>query len=380
MVITKANFSMETTPSLEPITEVKNTNRFWIKYKRRLLKHVWLIRAALVAALATGVYLLVLLLCFLNNRLGIGTFLHFAGDFIRTPENQIESQAGRTNLLILGKAGLGHDSPDLTDSLIFASVSLSSPSATLISIPRDTWIPEIRAKINSAYYWGKQKEEGGGLTLSKSLTEEITGQPVNYGLVVDFSGFTEIVDIVGGIKVEVENSFIDRFYPIPGKEDDLCGGDKELSCRYETISFTKGIQTMDGATALKYVRSRRAEGDEGTDLARANRQQKVLMAIRTKMLRPSTYLNPVKLWKIWQVVKSAVETDLTPSATAILLRKVFNARDTLSSVVINPDLLTSPPITERYDKQYVFIPKAGSWTEIHTWVECTIDSNCSTGK
>jgi anionic cell wall polymer biosynthesis LytR-Cps2A-Psr (LCP) family protein len=355
-------------------------NRFWIKLKRKILRYVWPVRIALLVGMAVGIYLLFLLLGFIFNRFGINNFFHFAGDFIFAPQSQIKSQSNHTNLLILGKAGAGHDSPDLTDSIIFTSVSGKPPAVNFISIPRDIWIPEIRAKINSAYYWGKQKEPGGGLKLAKSLVEEITGQPVHYGLVVDFSSFTEIIDIVDGIEVDVERGFVDEKYPIPGMENDLCEGDKEFRCRYETLHFAQGKQIMDGAEALKFVRSRQAEGEEGTDLARATRQQKVLAAVREKLLKPETFLSPVRLWKIWHVVKKSVEYDVDPSAAVVLARKIFDAREKLTSTILSEDLLINPPVTERYDFQYVFIPKDGSWTGVHGFVSCQLGIGCLEGK
>lgn len=354
--------------------------REFSKLKRRVLKYVWLVRLSLIVGFAAAVYLIILLFGFLIGKSGIGRYIKMAGNFIFTPASQVKSQAGRTNILILGKAGVGHNSPDLTDSLIFASLSFNNPAIDLVSLPRDIWIPEIRAKINSAYYWGKQQEEGGGLRLAKSLVEEISGQPVHYGLVVDFSGFTGIVDVVGGIQVDIERSFIDEKYPIPGKENDECGGDKEFKCRYEIIKFEKGMQTLNGEMALKFVRSRNAVGEEGTDLARAARQQKVLVAIKEKVMKPAIYLSPGKLLKIWKVVKNSIETDMDVNAAAVLARKAFNARNNIVARVLSEEMLIHPPISPRYDNQYVFIPKAEGWGEIHKWFSCLLESGCQENK
>ena len=264
---------------------------------------------------------------------------------------------------------------ELTDTIIFASVSHNSSRVTVVSLPRDIWIPEIRAKVNSSYYWGKQKMEGGGLILAKSTVEEIVGQPVHYGLVVDFSGFTKIIDVMGKINVDVERNFIDEKYPIPGKENDECEGDaqsassrKEFKCRYETIRFESGIQKMDGATALKFVRSRNAQGEEGTDIARAARQQKVLLAIREKILSPAILLSPRKLSNIWRVVKDSIESDISADIGAVLVRRALDAREEISTFVLLEELLENPPVSPRYDNQYVFVAKAGDWSEINKWV------------
>jgi len=227
----------------------------------------------------------------------------FIGTFVKNAESKIKSQEGRVNILILGKGGVGHAGADLTDTMMIASVSLNNRSVNLISIPRDIWIAEIRAKINSAYYWGKEKSEfGGGLSFAKKNVEVLTGLPINYALVLDFSSFRGIVDALGGVKIDVVASFTDNLYPIEGREEDTCDGDKEFKCRYETVYFEKGVNNMDGTTALKFVRSRNGDNNENTDIAREARQQKVISAIKSKILSKSTLLNPFKLFKVWKVV------------------------------------------------------------------------------
>ena len=290
--------------------------------------------------------------------------------FLGKAESKIKSQDGKVNLLILGKGGVGHAGGDLTDTMIFASVSLKDDSVSLVSLPRDIWIPEIRAKINSAYYWGKVKPEfGGGLSFAKEVTQNIVGVPINYALVLDFSSFKDIVDAVGGVNIDVANSFTDNLYPIAGKEDDLCNGDKELKCRYETINFEKGINLMDGTTALKYVRSRNGDNDENTDIAREVRQQKVISAIKSKALSYQTFLNPFKLLRLWRVVMSSVETDLDFPSAAVLGKRFLTAGGNTHSLVIPEGMLINPPKSERYDNQYVFVPKGGDWSGLQNWLK-----------
>ena len=153
-----------------------------------------------------------------------GEYWRLGSAFIFTPENTVNSLNNRTNVLVLGKAGEGHIAPDLTDTIMLASFDHKSPqSITLIALPRDIWIDDLRTKLNSVYYWGKEKQElGGGLILAKSSIEEIVGIPVHYAVVIDFSGFTKVIDAIGGIDVDVQRSFIDKKYPIPGKENDEC--------------------------------------------------------------------------------------------------------------------------------------------------------------
>ena len=364
---------------MEKVTEIgefaPKKARAFQRIKRRLLKHLWLVRIGLVASILLGTFLFIALTGFIFEKVGITNYGKVISNFIFAPTSKVKSSGERTNILILGKAGEGHAASELTDTIIFASVSHNNPRVTVVSLPRDIWIPEIRAKVNSSYYWGKQKMEGGGLILAKSTVEEIVGQPVHYGLVVDFSGFTKIIDVMGKINVDVERNFIDEKYPIPGKENDECGGDaqsasspKEFKCRYETIRFESGIQKMDGATALKFVRSRNTQGEEGTDIARAARQQKVLLAIREKILSPATLLSPRKLLSIWRVVKSSIESDISADIGAVLVRRAFDAREEISTFVLSEELLENPPISPRYDNQYVFVAKAGDWSEVWEWI------------
>lgn len=278
--------------------------------------------------------------------------------------SQVKSDNGRTNVLVMGTAGKDHAGGDLTDTMILVSVGLVNPSITMISIPRDIWIPEIRAKINSSYHYG-------GLSMSKSSAETVLGIPVHYTVLLDFSGFKDIVDVLGGIKVNVEHGFTDNIYPIAGKENDLCDGDMTFKCRYESITFLPGVQTMNGETALKFVRSRHAEGDEGTDTARSARQQKVISAIENKLMDPKVYLNPKKDLAIWKVVMSSLETDINNEVGVVLARKAFDARNSMNKYLIPEDLLINPPISKLYDKQYVFTPKLGNgrWEDIHKWIK-----------
>jgi len=342
------------------------------RIKRKILKHTLLVRVGAIALFLAGIYLVFFLGGLILGNLGFSNYFKLASNFLFTPESEALSFGGRTNFLILGKGGEIHETPDLTDTLIFVSISKKPPAITLISLPRDIWITELRAKLNSAYFWGKQKEKGGGLILAKSMVEKIVGQPVHYGVVIDFSGFKELIDVLGGIEVEIERSFVDEKFPLPGKENDLCQGDPEYKCRYETIEFKKGLEVMDGERALKFVRSRNAEGEEGTDLARAARQEKVVAALKDKLLSSKTLFSLKKLKGIRKLIAEAVETDIDVNAQAVLSRQVFKARNNLKSYVLPEDLLVNPPKSYLYDNLYVFIPKKDNWEDVHKWVRSVL--------
>ena len=342
---------------------------FTSRIKRRVLKHVWLVRLFIIGLAAVSLYIILALFLVLLRGTPLQQSLSFVSNFILAPRDKILSVDGNTNILILGKAGENHDAPDLTDTIFFGSVSRDQKNISLVSLPRDIWISSLRAKLNSAYYWGNQKQAGGGLILAKSTVEEIIGQPVHYALVIDFAGFTKVIDVLGGIEVDVERDFVDEKYPIAGRERDLCGGDPEYKCRYETISFTKGTRFMDGETALKFVRSRNAQGDEGTDLARGARQQKIIAAIKNKLLSPDIFFSPRKAFAILKIAKDYTETDITPEALAIAAREIVEARNNVNSHVLPEEFLINPPISIKYDNLYVFVPEGGNWDKVHRWID-----------
>ncbi len=298
----------------------------------------------------------------ISKTIGLNNFYSFINNFVNAPIGKLANQNGRTNILVMGIGGKDHEGGDLTDTMIFVSLGLTKPEIVMISIPRDIWIPTIRAKVNSAYHYG-------GLTMAKNSVQEVLGVPVNYGVVLDFSAFKDIVDLLGGVSVNVEHSFIDPLYPIAGRENDLCNGDKLFKCRYESITFSEGDQIMNGETALKFVRSRHAEGDEGTDLAREARQQKVISAIENKIMDPKVFLNINKDFEIWKTVTKSMETDINIDSAAVLARKTLSAISLVNKYLIPESLLVNPPISAKYDKQYVFVPKAGNgnWKDVNEW-------------
>ena len=351
---------------------VKNIDKTYIKIsrtKRRIFKHVWLVRGVLLGVLVLSIYLVSLVVSGAISRTKIADGGTALKTFAFPSGVNVKNTSGRTNILVLGRGGEGHEAPNITDTLIFTSLSHENGDVSLVSIPRDIWIPEIRAKINSAYYWGEEKEEGGGLILAKSSVEEVVGEPVHYAAVVDFTVFREVVDILGGVEVDVERPFVDTRYPIPGKESDECGGDSEFRCRYETVEFEEGVQTMDGERALKFVRSRNAQGDEGTDIARATRQQKIITAIKDKILSAGTLFSPKKISALIKVLEEAVETDADMSVGAVLARRFLGGGRSVSSYVLGEEFLVNPPQTARYDNLYVFVPKDDTWKNVHDWVD-----------
>lgn len=308
------------------------------------------------------------------------------------------------SVLLLGIGGGKHDGPLLTDTIIYAKIDPETKKVTMVTLPRDLWVPDMRQKINSAYAYGEQRQDGGGLLLAKKYVSKIIGQDVDYGFRIDFNGFIKAVDKIGGLDIDVDRTFDDYEYPLSGKENETCGFEGEefekratasaeeqleaFPCRYEHLHFEQGVQHMDGETALKYVRSRHALGPEGTDFARSKRQEKVIDAFKDKIFSAGTFLNPIKLIELFTIFQDSIDTDIKQNEydDFVKLANKMRGATTQSYVIDAGDeqaqrngLLINPPITDAVGNQWVLIPRVGSnnYSEIHAFVKCLVESESS---
>lgn len=282
----------------------------------------------------------------------------------------LDSFRGRANILLLGIAGGSHDGADLTDSIMLVSVNTTTSDTVLLSLPRDIWVESLMAKLNTAYHYGESRESGGGLVLAKAAVSEVINQPVHYAVLLDFSGFAKAIDAIGGVTVNIPRGFIDEKYPIPGKETA-----EPESGRYEILRFSSGRQTLDGATALKYVRSRYAQGEEGTDFNRAQRQQRVLLAFRDKVLSSAVLLHPGKIKALLRELKTTIKTDLPARTYPDLVKLALRINQAgLRTGVLDegsrrediPPLLYNPP-SNLYG-QWVLLPVNNNWQAVYDHV------------
>ncbi len=292
-------------------------------------------------------------------------------NILTNPADALKQTDGRANILILGRGGAFHDAPDLTDTIILASVRLSDSQITLISVPRDIWIGSMKAKINSAYYYG-------GFVLAKDAIFQVTNLPIHYIVLVDMDGLKKAIDLVGGIDVEVERSFTDAKYPLETENGDkptpAPGVTPKPEEIYETIFFEKGLRHFDGSAALKFSRSRNSDDPlEGTDFARARRQQLVLTALAKKIKSRETVLNLDRVRELQQLFDDHTDTDLSDQEMLALAK--LSAKVDLGAVRSlridegtdeEPGLLVNPPVA-KYG-QWVLTPRSASWSEIHKYI------------
>jgi len=290
--------------------------------------------------------------------------------FFGTPVENLDNTSGTTNFLLLGIRGEGTDSPNLSDTVIVLSYNHDSKTPTMISIPRDLWVPSLQAKINTAYHYGEEASPGGGIKMAQGAILEDLGLPIHYTAVINFTIFKETIDLVGGVDIDVNPGFIDPTFPIPGKENAM-----PVSNRYETLVFATGSAHMDGDTALKFVRSRHSIGDEGTDFARSRRQQQIISALKQKMLTPAFLLDKERLDQFFAILDKNLNTNLSQSLYPTLAKIALDSQNsqirsiTLSTV---PDengvaILFNPP-TYKYKGEWVLIPKDNSWDALKKYL------------
>jgi polyisoprenyl-teichoic acid--peptidoglycan teichoic acid transferase len=238
-------------------------------------------------------------------------------------------QEDRINIVLLGIGGGGHDGGNLTDTIMLASMQPSTKKVALLSIPRDL-VVKVEGlgwqKINAVNAFAEARKEGSGGEAVSQVLQDILEIPIHYYIRIDFEGFVNIIDYLGGVEVEVENTLSDYRYPIPGREDH-----ENYYSRFEHLYIEKGVQKMDGSLALKYARSRHAQGVEGSDFARSRRQQKIIKAVQDKLVSFENLFRPsmissivsefnknvsfnIKIWealKIWQIFKDINNDDIS---------------------------------------------------------------------
>jgi len=328
--------------------------------------------------------IVIILLTFLISALaakGLAFLRHYSIqpsdllNFFGQPKEKLDSTDNTTNFLLLGIRGEGSDSPNLSDTIIIFSYNHQKNEASIISIPRDLWVTSLKAKINTAYHYGEEASPGSGIRMSQAAILEITGLPIHYTSVVDFALFKDVIDLLGGVEVYNPVAFVDDEFPIPGKENAM-----PLSSRFETISFAAGKIHMDGETALKYVRSRHAVGESGTDYDRGNRQQLLLSALKDKMLVPEFLLDQKKVNSLISLVNSRLVSNIHPSLFPTLAKLALDMKDkTIKNISLSdrPDengitILYNPP-SYQYKGEWVLIPKQNNWNALKQYIRNRLD-------
>jgi len=279
---------------------------------------------------------------------------------------------GRVNILMIGKGGPGETAPDLTDTLLLASIDPVANEAALVSVPRDLYVQSdngYSSKINAVYSNAKQarlsngddtdsdKEsaEVSGLNAIKDTVSDVLGVPVHYYVMVDFKAFEDAINTVGGLTIDVKEPLYDQTVAW------LLDGNPLVA--------DKGLQTMDGKRALLYVRSRK--GSARGDFDRTERQREIIVALQQEILSADTYSNPFKVVELLNTFGDRVRTDLNGLDE---IKRLYEIGQKIGPDKIGSVGLADPPnilvTTDFIGDQSVVVPTAGlyQYDEIQSYI------------
>jgi LCP family protein required for cell wall assembly len=283
------------------------------------------------------------------------------------------------NVLMVGYGGGDHDGAYLADSIPILSIDPSTDTSTTIPVPRDLWIEGLdsfspNGKVNEVYAVGHSAIDGeeperldnAGELLAEVLTEA-TGLEIDHWLAIDFAGFKEMVDAVGGVTVENPVAFdyttIEEFHQ---------------QGRWEMGGFEAGEIHLDGAEALAYSRARYTSVvAESNDFARSVRQARILGALRAKLGEGGIGSIPASLG-LMDAMERRVRTDLSAIDLFLLSSHLSSDR----RVVLAEDVALTA--TRNSIGQYILIPFGwtgpGDYAGLHDYLAAELErSTTETG-
>jgi LCP family protein required for cell wall assembly len=215
---------------------------------------------------------------------------------------------GRMNIAIIGIDGFNNNyfRAARADTIIVLGVNFANKSANMLSIPRDLWVPlpglasPPEGRINTSYHYGELYQvPGGGPGELEAVMANTFGLRIDRYVVVSFSAFEQGIDTIGGVDINIAKAIHDEHYPLRDGTGTIA------------IDFPAGQVHMDGATALIYARTRH----DSSDFQRMRRQQRVLYAVRDKLLSPGTL---PQLPALAQLLVNSARTDLSFEDLALL--------------------------------------------------------------
>ncbi len=244
-------------------------------------------------------------------------------------------------------SGLNANAAFNGDTLMVISFNPNTLTATMVSIPRDTYVPiacnnNNYSKINSAAAYGTSCVID---TVSNFLDVEI-----DYYVKINFKGVVELVDALGGIEVEVEAPT----YNSDAYDGLMCEQNSDRLYGDNLVCIEPGWQTLDGEQALAYARNRHLY--IGGDLDRVVHQQQVVEAIATKALQ---FTSISELQSILDAISNNIATNMS---TSTILSGYNVIKNMVSNVISGEDLLN---INKAYLETYslpVYVPSMGAYT------------------
>lgn len=267
-------------------------------------------------------------------------------------EGSVFNGKERLNVLLIGKDtstirrenGQGGFN---TDVMILISVDTVSNKILFTSVPRDLWINGNKINALNILY---------GEDVLIDAFEKITGQKIDGTISIDFDGFIWLVDAFGGVPVNVQRSFSDSTFPTFDDSD------------ITTVSFTEGVEKMNGLRALTFARSRKGTNGEGSDLMRAKRQHLILEGMANSLEQPGSIFSIDDIPGFYELITQHMETTLT-LGDVYYLWDFYKDREsyTAESFVIGDEYVYHPGMyPESPYTAWVFIPRDSDFNQLHT--------------
>lgn len=266
----------------------------------------------------------------------------------------------KKNILLLGIDSLETrpGSPALTDTMIIMSVDLKSGKISTVPLPRDLWNSDYQTRINALYFYGQERYPETPQKFAQEVVSEMTGVNIHHTLVISMDSVASIIDMLGGIEVDVEHGFTDEEFPRPDVDITQVTNPELL---YQTITFEEGLQTMDGEKALQFIRSRKSENEEGDDIARSNRQQLVINSLIQKLENFDYIGNVETAAKLYKYYLENYANQISIEELIATGQAMYRALDQISyssnSISIYPEdelgVITNPP-TYQYKGEWVY--------------------------
>jgi len=258
----------------------------------------------------------------------------------------------------------------LTDTMLYGSLNVTKSKLTIVPIPRDIWIADLKTKVNSLYYYGTKQSKTSAPEYTESMLRQYFGITPNFFLTINYAKLQTFIDLLGGVDVAIADSFVDPTFPNPAYVEHT--SDPSIS-PYISISFREGTEHMDGNRALMFIRSRTsANPEEAGDSARSNRQMFVIQSMLAKLRSRETLTNPELLGKLYRFWHEAVGTNAADSDVLALVRALGFQQPT---IVFDPipttetdsdaPLLFHPPVF-KYGL-WVWEPIDPSWKTIQAF-------------
>jgi LCP family protein required for cell wall assembly len=205
---------------------------------------------------------------------------------------------GRQNILVMGldRRPSEGDIATRTDTMFVMTIDPSTHTARGLALPRDLYVDiplnngrgNFKERINTAY-------EYGGAEVVKKVVSDLLGIKLDHYVVIDFEGFKQAINLLGGIDVEV---------PPPGVNDPYYS-ETELRGDYYPCVFQPGLYHFDGSQALCYARVRY----NTSDLDRILRQQRIMFAVMDKVDQLDVLADPTNVVNLWKTYKNTITTD-----------------------------------------------------------------------